>query len=168
MRPHTRRTLPCEDESLGERRRLDRLRPAARNRRNLRGASRGRSRRCCRLLSESCRRTCDCGCKETPGQFRLVVHTYPSAVIIARLADALPGSRSQAGSWSECLNSGSGGRHFTRSGLPLRAGSVSPPTGEVPAPEHWVGGQQRAAGTCRKNRTDVLQPFRTAATLKLR
>ena len=87
--------LPREDESLGERRRLDRLRPSAGSRRNLRGARRGGSRRGCRLLSESCSRTRDCGCKEPPGQFRLVVHMDPTAVILARLAGALPGPRTR-------------------------------------------------------------------------
>src|ERR1017187_842630 len=59
--------FPREDQGLGERQRLDRLRPA--------GGS-GRSRRCCRLLRESCGRTRDCGCKEPPTPFVLVVHIW--------------------------------------------------------------------------------------------
>src|ERR1022692_977954 len=65
--PKTRGVFPREDQRLGERQRLDRLGPA--------GGS-GRSRRCCRLLRESCGRTRDCGCKEPPTPFVLVVHIW--------------------------------------------------------------------------------------------
>src|ERR1035438_5432039 len=60
--------FPREDESFGERQRLDRLRPSAGTGRSLRGARRGRSRRSCRLLSESCCRTRDSGSEEPPSQ----------------------------------------------------------------------------------------------------
>src|ERR1019366_10482308 len=54
------------------------------------------SRRSCRLLSESCCRTRDCGCKEPPGQFRLVVHMDLTVVILARLAQACQTTRPDA------------------------------------------------------------------------
>ncbi len=82
--------LPREDESPGERRLLDDLRPSSGRSRNLRGGPRDRRRTGSRLLSDHRGRTRDCGCKEPPGPFQLAVHWSLAVVILAQSSDVTP------------------------------------------------------------------------------